>query len=289
MTRPSLSAPSETQETQQTADISKKRKRAGRRQKARTGELEKLTQKSARTCLPLGKLRDARYERPGRAVCQSSRTPSMRKNHGTGKRLIPAASRAGNLRRSLLHLIDKYEEFRHFDKYHAQREFVEKICPERARKGSQDTTQEVEIYFNFVGRYIPPALQPVPDSREEQVMNWLRKKEETQGQASPDPHCRRKANGKQKEWEERWQRSAKQKWRRQRQLSAEDMESRAFTPSAIDPGREPRKAFPVSPAPQFNHHSAKENEHERIDLHRCGDYYIPDPETFRAAEAPSIS
>ena len=48
-------------------------------------------------------------------------------------------------------------------------EFVEKILVhERARKGSQDTTQEVEIYFNFVGRYIPPALQPVPLTPEEQ-------------------------------------------------------------------------------------------------------------------------
>ena len=42
-------------------------------------------------------------------------------------------------------------------------EFVEKILVhERARKGSQDTTQEIEIYFNFLGRYIPPSLQPVP-------------------------------------------------------------------------------------------------------------------------------
>ena len=38
-------------------------------------------------------------------------------------------------------------------------EFVEKILVhERARKGSQDTTQEIEIYFNFLGRYIPPSL-----------------------------------------------------------------------------------------------------------------------------------
>ena len=48
-------------------------------------------------------------------------------------------------------------------------DFVEKILVhERARKGSQDTTQEVEIYCNFVGRYIPPAMQPVPLTPEEQ-------------------------------------------------------------------------------------------------------------------------
>ena len=56
-------------------------------------------------------------------------------------------------------------------------EFVEKILVhERARKGSQDTTQEIEIYFNFLGRYIPPSLQPVPLTPEEQ--EELRKKEE---------------------------------------------------------------------------------------------------------------
>ena len=56
-------------------------------------------------------------------------------------------------------------------------EFVEKILVhERARKGSQDTTQEIEIYFNFLGHYIPPSLQPVPLTPEEQEK--LRKKEE---------------------------------------------------------------------------------------------------------------
>ena len=38
-------------------------------------------------------------------------------------------------------------------------EFVEKILVhERDRKGSIQTTQEVEIYFNFVGRFVPPAF-----------------------------------------------------------------------------------------------------------------------------------
>ena len=61
-------------------------------------------------------------------------------------------------------------------------EFVEKILVhERARKGSQDTTQEIEIYFKFLGRYIPPSLQPVPLTPEEQ--EELRKKRRTQGQA----------------------------------------------------------------------------------------------------------
>ena len=38
--------------------------------------------------------------------------------------------------------------------------------------------------------------------------------------------------------------------------------------------------------PQFNHHSAKENEHERIDLHPLRDYYIPDLKLSEQPEAP---
>ena len=41
-------------------------------------------------------------------------------------------------------------------------EFVEKILVhERDRKGSQDTTQEIEIYFNFVGKYVTPQFREV--------------------------------------------------------------------------------------------------------------------------------
>lgn len=38
-------------------------------------------------------------------------------------------------------------------------EFVEKIVVhERDRKGSADTAQKIEIYFNFIGEYIPPTM-----------------------------------------------------------------------------------------------------------------------------------
>ena len=67
-------------------------------------------------------------------------------------------------------------------------EFVEKILVhERARKGSQDTTQEIEIYFNFLGRYIPPSLQPVPLTPEEQ--EELQKKGERKEMCIRDRSC----------------------------------------------------------------------------------------------------
>ena len=49
---------------------------------------------------------------------------------------------------------------RRYGVIHMLNEFIEKILVhERDRKGSTQATQEVEIYFNFVGRFVPPALR----------------------------------------------------------------------------------------------------------------------------------
>jgi hypothetical protein len=56
-------------------------------------------------------------------------------------------------------LIDKYESFDTLTTTMLN-EFVEKIVVhERDRKGCQDTTQEVEIYFNFVGKMSRPTSE----------------------------------------------------------------------------------------------------------------------------------
>ena len=96
-------------------------------------------------------------------------------------------------------LIDKYENF---DKLTIAmlNEFIEKILVhERARKGSTDTTQEVEIYYNFIGRFVPPDFvqEPTPEEIEE-----MRKKDELKDRLHRN-YLRRKENGKQKEYEER--------------------------------------------------------------------------------------
>jgi site-specific DNA recombinase len=53
-------------------------------------------------------------------------------------------------------LIDKYKDFNTLTNTMLN-EFVEKILVhERDRKGCRETTQQVEIYFNFVGKFVPP-------------------------------------------------------------------------------------------------------------------------------------
>ena len=191
----------ETQAAQQTADISKKRRRLAAAQK-RAGELEKAV---------------TGYEQSRKSA------------------------------EKFIALIDKYENFDTLTNTMLN-EFVEKILVhERARKGSQDTTQEVEIYFNFVGRYIPPALQPVPLTPEEQ--EELRKKEERKDRLHQN-YLRRKANGKQKEWEERYNAKRKAKVEAAKAaIRAEDMEKGIFIPVSQLPKQEPRKAtLPASAA-----------------------------------------
>ena len=73
-------------------------------------------------------------------------------------------------------MIDKYQDFDTMTTTMLN-EFVEKILVhERDQKGRQDTGQEVEIYFNFVGKYIPPALKEAEPALEE--LEALRQKEE---------------------------------------------------------------------------------------------------------------
>ena len=233
----------ETQAAQQTADVSKKRKRLAAAQK-RAGELEKLICKIYEDNA-LGKLPDARYEALDAQYAKEQ--DALNAEITELEKAVTGYEQSRKSAEKFIALIDKYENFDTLTNIMLN-EFVEKILVhERARKGSQDTTQEVEIYFNFVGRYIPPALQPVPLTPEEQ--EELRKKEERKDRLHQN-YLRRKANGKQKEWEERY--NAKRKAQveaAKAAIRAEDMEKGIFTTVSQLPRQEPRKAtVPASAA-----------------------------------------
>ena len=137
-------------------------------------------------------------------------------------------------------LIDKYQ---HFDTLTTTmlNEFVEKILVhERARKGSTDTTQEVEIYFNFVGRYTPPAFGELELTEEE--LEAQRKKEERRERLHQN-YLKRKANGKQKQYEDKIRAKKKAAMEASNAaIRAEDQENGVFIPVRELPKREPRKA-----------------------------------------------
>ena len=110
---------------------------------------------------------------------------------------------------------------------------------ERSRKGSQDTTQEIEIYFNFLGRYIPPSLQPVPLTPEEQ--EELRKREERKDRLHQN-YLKRKASGAQKRYEDKIKAKKKAEMDAKKALiRAEDMKKGVFSTIGQLPKEEPRK------------------------------------------------
>ena len=183
-----IKAVQETQAEQQASDITKKRKRLAAAQK-RAGELEKLMCKIYEDNV-LGKLPDARY-----AALDAQYAKEQESLSGEITELEKAITGYEQSRKSaetFIALVDKYENFDNLTTTMLN-EFVEKILVhERDRKGSIETTQEVEIYFNFVGRYIPPHFGEMNLTPEE--LETLRKKEERKDKLH-QAYLRRKANG----------------------------------------------------------------------------------------------
>ena len=225
----------ETQVAQQSADISKKRRRLAAAQK-RAGELEKLICKIYEDNA-LGKLPDARYRALDAQYAKEQDTLEIEIMEL--EKAVTGYEQSQKSAEKFIALIDKYENFDALANTMLN-EFVEKILVhERARKGSQDTTQEIEIYFNFLGRYIPPSLQPVPLTSEEQ--EELQKKEERKDRLHQN-YLKRKASGAQKQYEDKIKAKKKAEMDAKKALiRAEDMKKGVFSTIGQLPKEEPRK------------------------------------------------
>ena len=225
----------ETQVAQQSADISKKRRRLAAAQK-RAGELEKLICKIYEDNA-LGKLPDARYKALDAQYAKEQ--DALEIEIAELEKAVTGYEQSQKSAEKFIALIDKYENFDTLTNTMLN-EFVEKILVhERARKGSQDTTQEIEIYFNFLGHYIPPSLQPVPLTPEEQ--EELQKKEERKDRLHQN-YLKRKASGAQKQYEDKIKAKKKAEMDAKKALiRAEDMKKGVFSTIGQLPKEEPRK------------------------------------------------
>ena len=225
----------ETQVAQQSADIAKKRRRLAAAQK-RSGELEKLICKIYEDNV-LGKLPDARYRALDAQYAKEQ--DALEIEIAELEKAVTGYEQSQKSAEKFIALIDKYENFDTLTNTMLN-EFVEKILVhERARKGTQDTTQEIEIHFNFLGRYIPPSLQPVPLTPEEQ--EELRKKEERKDRLHQN-YLKRKASGAQKRYEDKIKAKKKAEMDAKKALiRAEDMKKGVFSTIGQLPKEEPRK------------------------------------------------
>ena len=225
----------EAQSSQQTAEVRKQRTRLATA-KQRVSELEVLPCKIYEDNI-LGKLSDSRYatldaqyekeqsELTAEISVLEKAVKSYEKHEKDADRFIA--------------LIDKYENF---DKLTIAmlNEFIEKILVhERDRKGSIQTTQEVEIYFNFVGRFVPPAFGEVELTPEE--LEEIRKREERKDRLHQN-YLKRKASGAQKRYEDKIKGRKKAEIEAKKAaIRAEDIAKGVFVPASSLPQREPMK------------------------------------------------
>ena len=225
----------ETQVAQQSADISKKRRHLATAQK-RAGELEKLICKIYEDNA-LGKLPDTRYKALDAQYAKEQ--DALEIEIAELEKAVTGYEQSQKSAEKFIALIDKYENFDTLTNTMLN-EFVEKILVhERSRKGSQDTTQEIEIYFNFLGRYIPPSLQPVPLTPEEQ--EELRKREERKDRLHQN-YLKRKASGAQKRYEDKIKAKKKAEMDAKKALiRAENMKKGVFSTGWQLSKGEPRK------------------------------------------------
>ena len=225
----------EAQSSQQTAEVKKQRTRLATA-KQRVSELEVLLCKIYEDNI-LGKLSDSRYatldaqyekeqsELTAEISALEKAVKSYEKHEKDADRFIA--------------LIDKYENF---DKLTIAmlNEFIEKILVhERDRKGSIQTTQEVEIYFNFVGRFVPPAFGEAELTPEE--LEEIRKREERKDRLHQN-YLKRKASGAQKRYEDKIKGRKKAEIEAKKAaIRAEDIAKGVFVPVSSLPQREPMK------------------------------------------------
>ena len=230
-----VKAVQEAQISQQTCDITKHKKRLAAAQK-RAGELEKLMCKIYEDNA-LGKLPDARYAALDAQYAKEQEALSieikeLEKASSDYERARPAAGK-------FLALIDKYESFDHLT-ITMLNEFIEKILVhERDRKGSVETTQEVEIHFNFIGRYAPAHFGESTLTPEEQEA--LRLKEERKDRLHQN-YLKRKAEGKYQAYRDKTKTAIKgQIDAKKTTIRAEDMARGVFIPVSQIPKVEPMK------------------------------------------------
>ena len=225
----------EAQSSQQTAEVRKQRTRLATA-KQRVSELEVLLCKIYEDNI-LGKLSDSRY---ATLDAQYEKEQSeLTVEISDLEKAIKSYEKHEKDADRFIALIDKYENF---DKLTIAmlNEFIEKILVhERDRKGSIQTTQEVEIYFNFVGRFVPPAFGEVELTPEE--LEEIRKREERKDRLHQN-YLKRKASGAQKRYEDKIKKRKKAEIEAKKAaIRAEDIAKGVFVPVSSLPQREPMK------------------------------------------------
>ena len=226
----------EAQDSHFASDVKKKRNRLTAAQN-RLNELEVLLCKIYEDNI-LGKLPDTRYatldaqygEEQAELKSEVKALEEFLESHEKNKK---SAER-------FISLIEKYENFDNLT-IAMLNEFIDKILVhERDRKGSIQTTQEIEIYFNFVGKFVPPHFMEEELTPEE--LEEIRKREERKDRLHQN-YLKRKASGAQKRYEDKIKTKKKAEMDAKKEaIRAEDVAKGVFVPVCNMPKLEPKIA-----------------------------------------------
>ena len=145
----------------------------------------------------LGKMPESRYETLVRQYSKEQTElneeidqieaflSEVEENRKSGKRFV--------------NLMSRYNDFEEITPFMVS-EFIDRIeVHERDRKGSVQTTQKIDIYFNFIGNYSMPEKELTEAEKAEiERINGIKDKRH-------QAYLKRKENGKQKAWEARYE------------------------------------------------------------------------------------
>jgi hypothetical protein len=188
----------ETLSAQQSSEVKNQKKRLSVCKK-RVGDLETLIRKIYEDNA-LGKLPDKRYAALSTEY-EAEQSTLEREIENLQSTVDDFENSKDNANR-FMELVKRYEDFDELT-VSMVNEFVERIVVhERDQKGKIDSTQKVEIYLNFIGEFTVPEPEVDPEltaAQEEERRKVLERREKLR-----QNYLKRKASGKQKEWEEKY-------------------------------------------------------------------------------------
>ena len=166
----------------------------------RLGEIESLFCRMYEDNI-LGKLPDSRYE----ALSKQYDAEQERLRHEICEieKTLAGFHTETKDGKKFLNIIKKYDNFDELTPYMLN-ELVEKIAVhERDRKGSRDTTQKIDIYFSFIGCYVPPQEEPDPEEQA-RLAEELAKREEWKDKCH-ERYMKYRKSGKYKAYEKSYE------------------------------------------------------------------------------------
>lgn len=208
----------------------------------RRDELETLLCKIYEDNL-LGKLSDARY-----ALLDEQYSREQQALNEHIKELEAKLDSHSQQRKSAERFAELLRKYQDFDNLTIRmlNELVDKIVVcERDHKGRRFTTQKIDVYFNFIGQFVPPNFgEPKRELTPEEIAEA--EKLDARRERLHQNYLKRKANGKEKEYYERSKAKKKEKLDAQKAaLRAEDQANGVYTQVCNLPSKSKKQGVTV--------------------------------------------